>query len=72
MKVNRSELQTNDDIWNAVLSAAYGNYAFPTENKKRMTYLFYLVTFVKWKVEAMKPCSIGYQKQCKDWVSKNT
>ena len=35
MKVNRSELQTNDDIWNAVLSAAYGNYAFPTENKKK-------------------------------------
>lgn len=33
MKIKRSEILTNDDIWNAVL-AAYGNYSFPTENEK--------------------------------------
>ena len=33
LKVNRSELQTNDDIWNAVLSA-YGEYVFPTEDEE--------------------------------------
>ncbi|MER2261474.1 MAG: hypothetical protein ABS934_05615 [Psychrobacillus sp.] len=35
MKVSRSELQTNDDIWNAVLSVAYVNYPFPTEDEKK-------------------------------------
>ena len=33
IKVNRSELQTNNDIWNAVLSA-YGEYVFPTDDEK--------------------------------------
>ena len=33
MKVKRSELQTNNDIWNAVLSV-YGEYDFPTNDKK--------------------------------------
>lgn len=33
MKIKRSEILTNDDIWNAIL-AAYGNYSFPTENEK--------------------------------------
>ena len=33
IKVNRSELQTNNDIWNAVLSA-YGEYDFPTDDEK--------------------------------------
>ncbi|WP_078546792.1 hypothetical protein [Litchfieldia alkalitelluris] len=31
IKVNRKDLLTNDDIWNAVLTA-YGEYHFPTEN----------------------------------------
>ncbi|MDI2588569.1 hypothetical protein OR571_15985 [Psychrobacillus sp. NEAU-3TGS] len=31
MKVNRNELQTNVDIWNAVL-LAYGEFVFPTDN----------------------------------------
>lgn len=35
MKVKQSELQTNDDIWNAVLSAAYEKYSFPTDNEKK-------------------------------------
>ena len=33
IKVNRCELQTNNDIWNAVLSA-YGEYDFPTDDEK--------------------------------------
>ncbi|MEK3981736.1 hypothetical protein MKY37_22275 [Psychrobacillus sp. FSL K6-2836] len=33
IKLKRSELQTNNDIWNAVL-AAYGQYDFPTEDEK--------------------------------------
>ncbi|GGA24256.1 DMP19 family protein [Psychrobacillus lasiicapitis] len=32
IKVNRSKLQTNVDIWNVVLSA-YGEYVFPTEDE---------------------------------------
>lgn len=33
IEVKRSELQTNNDIWNAVLSA-YGEYDFPTNDEK--------------------------------------
>lgn len=31
-------MQTNDDIWNAVLSA-YGEYIFPTDDEKRNDFL---------------------------------
>lgn len=33
IKVNRKDLLTKDDIWNAVLTA-YGEYSFPTKNEK--------------------------------------
>lgn len=33
IKMKRSELQTDNDIWNAVLSA-YGEYDFPTNDEK--------------------------------------
>lgn len=37
-KANRSELQTNDDIWKAVLSAN-GEYIFMTDDEKRKNFL---------------------------------
>lgn len=61
IKVKRSELQSNDDIWNAILSV-YGEYDFPTKDEKLNDFSFCLIIIVRLKVEDMNACSIGFQK----------
>lgn len=62
IKVKRSELQTNDDIWNAVLSA-YGEYNFPT-NDEKMNDFFILFNYY---------CEIesGGHESLFNWFSKD-